>query len=203
MKHLHVIGIAVGIAAAGSVFGLVLPQRAIAQTNPVLSNVIPQSTEVEFVATIREIDPKTRKVVLAGPTGNALAVTAGPAVRLNLLKPGDKVTGKYFRSVAFLITPPESKSNQPASPASQATLLAQSAKAPGGAAVRLTRISGVVVGIDRAAHSIDVVPAGGGGVYTIEVTDPVRQEALSHLHVGETLTAVVSEMLAVSINPVS
>jgi hypothetical protein len=41
----------------------------------------------------------------------------------------------------------------------------------------------------------------GGQVFTFHVTDPDRQARLPMLKVGDTITAVVSETLAVSIQP--
>jgi hypothetical protein len=46
-----------------------------------------------------------------------------------------------------------------------------------------------------------MVNPSGGGVYTIHVTDPARQALLGQLKVGDTVTAVVSQALAVSIEP--
>ena len=40
-----------------------------------------------------------------------------------------------------------------------------------------------------------------GGVYTLHVTDPARIPMLSSLKVGDTITAVVSQAVAVSIEP--
>jgi len=65
--------------------------------------------------------------------------------------------------------------------------------------VRVTQISGTVVGIDLAAHRLEVVNPSGGGIYTIDVTNATRVEMLSRLKVGDTVTAVVSEAIAVSI----
>lgn len=64
-------------------------------------------------------------------------------------------------------------------------------------------MSGLVVAIDMAAHSVDLVNPSGGGIYTVEVTDPERIAMLSQIKVGDTITAVVSEALAVSIEPAS
>jgi hypothetical protein len=77
----------------------------------------------------------------------------------------------------------------------------QRAEGPGGVAARVTEVQGLVVGIDRAANSIDVVNPSGGGVYTVEVTNPERVAMLSQVKIGDTITAVVSEALAVSIEP--
>ncbi len=58
-----------------------------------------------------------------------------------------------------------------------------------------------VVGLDVAAQTVDLVNPSGGGVYTVHVTDPQRVAKLKALKVGDTITAVISEALAVSIDP--
>jgi hypothetical protein len=140
-------------------------------------------------------------VTLVGANGSSVTVTAGPAVRLELLKVGDTVNAKYYRSVGFVVSPPQPSNSAPVSTDSMATVMARPAKTPGGDAVRLTTLSGTVVGLNVAAHTVDVVNPSGGGVYTIHVTDPQRVAKLSSLSVGDTVTAVISEALAVSITP--
>ena len=75
----------------------------------------------------------------------------------------------------------------------------QKAQAPGGVAVGLIRISGLVVGKDAASNSLDVVNPTGGGVYTVHVTDPSRIAMLQEVKVGDVITAVVSDTLAISV----
>jgi hypothetical protein len=119
-----------------------------------------------------------------------------------MLKVGDTVNAQYYRSVAFMVTPPKGGMGVPAPGQDEiAQMIAQPAQAPGGVGVRMTKISGTVVGIDMAAHSIDVVEPSGGRIYTIDVTDPARIAMLPELKVGDTITAVISQMLAVSIDP--
>jgi Cu/Ag efflux protein CusF len=171
---------------------------ALAQSNnPVLSNVIPQSAAVTLHAKIRAINPETREITLAGRSGTSVTVQAGAAVRLDMLRVGDTVNAQYYRSVAFMLSAPGLPT--PEDQMEQAVL--QSAQAPGGIGVRETKITGLVVGVDLAAHSIDIVNPSGGGIYTINVTDPSRQALLETLKVGDTITAVVSQALAVSITP--
>ena len=78
---------------------------------------------------------------------------------------------------------------------------AQPAQAPGGGGVRLTRVSGTVVGIDIAAHSVDLVNPAGGDIYTVDVTEPPRIAMLGTLNPGDTITAVISQAMPVSIDP--
>ena len=74
--------------------------------------------------------------------------------------------------------------------------------APGGVAVQVVKISGTVVGVDLPDNSLRVVNPSGGRVVTIDVTDPARIAMLPKLKVGDTISAVVSQVLAVTITPV-
>ena len=192
---------ATAIAAAACFLGLAPAPPAAAQGNPTLTNVVPESEAITLQAKISAIDPKTRAVTLVGANGTAVTVTAGPAVRLELLKAGDSVDAKYYRSVGFVVSPSQAGNNAPTSTARMTQVLARPAKTPGGDAVRLTTVSATVVGLNVAARTVDVVNPSGGGVYTIHVTDRERAAKLGLLKVGDTVTAVISEALAVSITP--
>jgi hypothetical protein len=186
--------------ATGLCLGTALAQTA-APPNPTLSNVIPGSTQVSLQAKITAINPETRAVTLASATGNQVSVTAGPNVRLEMLKVGDTVNAQYYRSVAFEVVPPTPGNQAPVSNDWLQQIIAQGAQTPGGVGVRVTQIQATVVGIDLAANSIDVVNPSGGGVYTVRVTNPARIPMLSELKVGDTVSAVVSQAVAVSIEP--
>jgi hypothetical protein len=179
---------------------LLLPPAA-AQQHPVLRNVIPESASMTVQAKITAVNPSTREVTLQGRSGNTVTVTAGPVVRLDMLKVGDTVNAQYYRSVAFGISAPKGGNEAPQSKDGMVEMTDQPAEAPGGVGVRLIRVQGLVVGIDRAANSFDVVNPSGGGVYTIEVTNPERIARLSEVKVGDTITAIVSQAVAVSIEP--
>ena len=185
---------------AVSVLSLTAPQLAAAQS-ATIQNMIPQSEQVTLQAKIKKIDATTRAVTLEGPSGEKVTVTAGPLVRLSLLKVGDTVNATYYRSVAFLVKGPSGGNGTPVSNDQMSAAVAQPAQAPGGIAVGVEQISGTVVGIDLASNSINVVNPSGGQIYTLDVTDPARQVMLSSLKVGDTVTAVVSQTLAVSVTP--
>jgi hypothetical protein len=190
-------GVATAAALVVAVSALPAAPPAAAQgNNPAASNVIPEAVAATIHAKIRAIDPQTRKVTLAAPSGKSVTLTAGDAVRLDMLKVGDTVNAKYYRSVAFVVSP-----NMNAPPDAAAQVVAQNATAPGGVGVRLTRVSGLVVGIDLASNSLEMVDPTGGGVHTVHVTDPARAAMLGTLKVGDTVTAVISETVAVSIEP--
>jgi hypothetical protein len=174
-----------------------LPHSAAAQTKPVLTNVVPPSVAVTIRAKITAMDVGKREVTLTGASGTPVPLTVGPAVRLDKLKVGDTVDAQYYRSVAFMVSPPGTA--VPDDEIEQA--VARPVEAPGGVGMRVTRISGLVVGIDLGTNSLDMVDPQGGRVYTVQVTDPERQAKLPMLKVGDKITAVISESLAVSIQP--
>lgn len=190
-------------AAACVAAALLLPigPRAMAQgigpQNGAITSPVPLPAAVTLHAKITAIDPATRALTLTGASGQSVTITAGPAVRLELLKVGDRVNAQYYRSVAFSVAGPGTT----APPDGAAGALAQPVQGPGGVVFTLARISATVVGIDLADNSIDVIDPTGGAVRTLVVTDPSRIAMLPTLKVGDTVTATVSQALAVSITP--
>jgi len=160
-----------------------------------LTNVVPESEAITLHAKINGIDVKNRALTLVGANGRSVTVTAGPAVRLELLKVSDSVDAKYYRSVGFVVSPSQAGNSAPVATDRMTQVMARPAKTPGGDAVRLTTLNATVVGLDVAARTVDVVSPSGGGVYTIHVTDRERAAKLASLKVGDTITAVVSEPL--------
>ena len=190
-------------AAACVAAALLLPlgQPAIAQgigpqANPIVSPV-PLPAAVTLQARITALDPATRAITLTGASGQSVTIIAGDAVRFELLHVGDTVNAQYYRSVAFAVAGPGGAAPEDGS----AEAMARRVQGPGGVVIKLTRISATVVGIDLAANSIDVVDPSGGGVRTFVVTDPARIAMLPTLNVGDTVTATVSQALAVSVTP--
>ena len=183
------------VAAALAFTLLAGPLPAAAQTKA--SNIIPEATAHMVEAKILAIDAGTRQVTLQEPSGAKTTVTAGPAIRLEMLKAGDTVHARYYRAVAFVVSPPSA----PVPDNEIAAVAARPVEAPGGAVAKVTRISATVVAIDPGANTVDVVKPGGGEVVSVTVTDPERQKLLPHIKVGDTITAVVSETLAVAIEP--
>jgi len=186
-------------AAALALLALAGPAGAQGTTPrpPRATHAVPLPAAVSVQAKITAINAQTRAITLTGANGDAVTLIAGHVVDLSRLKVGDTVNARYYRSIAFLVAGPGAAAPDNA----VAAALARKENAPGGDALVLTRISATVVGIDLAAHSIDVVPPSGGGVRTIVVTAPSRVAMLGKLAIGDTITAVVSESLAVSVEP--
>lgn len=178
-------------------------QSGITNSGTNMQNVIPHSEEVTLQAKITAIDPATRAVTLKNAEGDKVTVIAGQDVSLDTLKVGQTVNAQYYRSVAFVINPPQGGMGVPVSDDQFMQATAQPVTAPGGVVVQVVKMTGTVVGIDLSSNSISVVNPSGGLVVTIDVTNPARAAMLSQLKVGDTISAVVSQELAVSITPAS
>ncbi len=196
-----VVGAAALVLGGACLMAAALPHPAAAQTGsqsrlaPVVT--IPENTAITIHAKIKSIDPAKRQVTLVGRGGNTVTLTAGPDVRLETLKAGDTVDAQYYQSVAFAVAQPGESVGED----EMQQLVARPAQGPGGIAIQTTRINGLVVGIDLQAHTVEVVNPQGGEVVTVVVNDPARQAKLPQLKVGDTITAVISQALAVSIQP--
>ena len=191
--------VAVVLAGTALATGAMLPVSAVAQPTPKLT--VPESEAATAQARIRAINTKTRLVTLTDASGKTFSVTAGPEVRLNLLRVGDRVDLKFYRAVAFAVTPPRGGNGVPANTDQMKQLILQPVEAPGGVVLQLTQISGTIVGIDMASHRLDLVNPSGGGVFSVDVTNPDQTQAMQSLNVGDTITAVISDAVAVTIQP--
>jgi hypothetical protein len=184
-------------AAALVATAAALPGGPATAQNPTVVNVVPESATETLHAQITALDSRSRRVTLRGANGRSVTVTAGPAVRLDALKVGDTVNATYHRSVAFLVSPP----GAPVAPDAIAAAAARPVQGPGGVAIEVVRVSGAIVGIHPSSQTVDMVDPAGGGVITVHVTDPARVAMLGTLRVGETITVVISQTLAASIEP--
>jgi hypothetical protein len=72
---------------------------------------------------------------------------------------------------------------------------------PAGAAGAKMVVTGLVVGVDPVAHTVSIVDRSGGAIRTVDVVDPERQKQLGQIKVGDTITAVISEAVAVGVEP--
>src|ERR1700692_4940185 len=135
------------IFCAAPMAPLLISHPANAQSTSTMQNVVPQSEAVMLQGKITAIEPSTRAITLRGPEGNSLTVIAGLLVRLNLLQVGQTVNVKYYRSVAFVISPPKGGNGVPVTDDQFTQAIAQPTEAPGGVAVRVVKVSGTIVSI--------------------------------------------------------
>ena len=90
------------IAAIISTSALCLGQRSAA------ADGIVHARELTLVAVVEDIDYASRTVILQGPAGNVMPVTADASVKnFDQVKKGDKVQVTYFEAIAIQVMQPQ------------------------------------------------------------------------------------------------
>jgi hypothetical protein len=179
---------ALGLAAAG------LP----AQAQP--KAAISSSESATAKVTVKSIDRATRQVVVTGETGETFSIKAPPEARnFDNLKPGDTVAVTYTVSTEYVLSAPNT-----ALPADAAAIVeARTAKGerPGGLVANTIVVTGAVLAIDVANHTLKLVSPEGGAVHTVAVKTPEGRRAMAQIKVGDTITAHVTESLLLTVKP--
>jgi hypothetical protein len=185
---------------AAGVAAPVVSQPAMAQAAGM--GGIGESQTLSVRATVQAIDQQARVVTLVGPQGNTLTMQVGDQVRnLAQVKQGDSVIVRYHTSVAFVLAPPGTK--LPDNAAYGAVAAAAPGQQPAGAVGTKLVVTGTVVGVDPVSHTLQLVNPSGGQVRTVAVTTARGQQAMKRIKIGDTITAVISEAVAVAVEPAS
>ena len=156
--------------------------------------------EAQFVAVVESVDQSTREVVLRGPEGNLVTVTAGPEVRnLAQVRRGDRVHVTYGAALAVEMAPPGGGGP----PAEVATGMARAEPGarPAGAVGQRVRARVRIEQVDPATGRVAFV--GPQGVRR-EVTpqNPAMADFARRLRPGDEVDMTYAEAVAVRVEPV-
>ena len=190
------------LALAGSlalgVVGLTAPVPAWGQASGM--GGIGSSQTITARAKVQAIDLATREVTLVGPEG-VFTIHAGDGVRnLDKIKVGDTVVATYYASIVLVLSAPGTQ--VPDNQVNAAASRAAKGQVPAAALRTKMVVTGTVVAVDLANHTISLVDPSGGMVHVFNVTDPRRQAALKRVKVGDSLTAIGTEAFAIALEPV-
>ena len=186
-----------GCLALGAA-GLTAPVPAWGQASGM--GCIGSSQTITARAKVQAIDLATREVTLVGPEG-VFTIHAGDAVRnLDKIKVGDTVVATYYASVVLVLSAPGTQ--VPDNQVNAAASRAAKGQIPAAALRTKMVVTGTVVAVDLANHTISLVDPSGGVVHVFNVTDPRRQAALKRVKVGDSLTAIGTEAFAIALEPV-
>jgi hypothetical protein len=150
-------------------------------------------------ATVKAIDLNTRTVTLVGPQGETTMKVDEQVQNLAQVKPGDTVVARYYQSEAYVIAPPGTK--LPEDALALAAARAAPGQMPAGGVAEKIVVTGLVVGVNPAAHTLSLVDPAGGEVRTIAVKDPQNQQMMSSIKVGDTITAYINEAVVAAVEP--
>jgi hypothetical protein len=159
-----------------------------------------ESDTISLRATVKSVDLKSRVVTLVGPLGNTLALKVSDEVRnLPQVRSGNKVIVRYHAAVAYVLAPRGTK--LPDDSLTAAGVRAAPGQLPAGAVGSKLVITGTVVGVDPVAHTLQLVNPTGGMVRTVNVVTPEGQKNMNLVKVGDTITAIITEAVAVAVEP--
>ncbi len=161
-----------------------------------------ESDTISLRATVKSVDLKSRVVTLMGPLGNTLALKVSDEVRnLPQVRPGNKVIVRYHAAVAYVLAPRGTK--LPDDSLTAAGVRAAPGQLPAGAVGTKIVVTGTVVGVDPVAHTLQLVNPTGGMVRTVNVVTPEGQKSMGLVKVGDTITAIITEAVAIAVEPVT
>ena len=191
-RFLMVAMLAGSIAATGAIAG-----AAYAQGQPIvgISTVVTYSID----ATISAIDPVKRTVTFTGPAGRSLTSNVGPGVKMDTSKVGGRVSVAYEEKLTFVLSGPNT-----ATPRDRNVGVAVGAAGPrgeAGVAANQQIANWWVVSTDVAAGTVSLVNPNGGQIRTYSVATPEGRAQLPRVKPGDSLTAINTAVLVVSIVP--
>jgi hypothetical protein len=179
---------ALGLAAAA------LPAQA--QTKASVSSR--ESTTAKV--TVKSVDMATRHVEVTGENGETFSIKAPPEARnIVNLKPGDTVAVTYTVSTEYVLSAP----NTPLPADAAGVIEARTAKGerPGGVVANKIVVTGTVLAIDVAKHTLKLASPQGGEVYNVSVKTTEGRKAMADMKVGDTITAYLTESLLLTVKP--
>jgi hypothetical protein len=152
-------------------------------------------------ARITAVDPAARTVSLAFTNGATATRNVSQAVAdFGARKVGDMVSVGFEDRLTFVLSGPNV-----ATPRDRDTSVTAAASATGLGAAGVSASEAIanwwVVGVNPAGGTISLVNPAGGEVRTYNVTTPAGREQLPRVKIGDSLTAINTQVLVVSITP--
>ena len=149
---------------------------------------------------ITAVDTANRTVTVTFPNGSSRTRTVSPGVaNFSATKVGDTVAVAYEDRLTFVLSGPNTPT--PADRSNQTAAAISGGGTTIGAGVGNTINNWWVVGVDPAAGTITLVEQGGGEVRTYKVETAAGREQLPRVKRGDSLTAINSSALVISITP--
>lgn len=148
---------------------------------------------LEIRATVQEINLDTRDVTLKSEEGNVFTVAVGEEARnLEQLVVGDRVQIQYYEQLTLTLEKIED--GMPAMKEQVAGDRAALGEKPGGIQKREVTITAKIVAIDTEASTVTLTGPKGRSV-TLEVAP----ERLNRVKVGDLVSAIYHEALAIAV----
>jgi Cu/Ag efflux protein CusF len=150
---------------------------------------------IEVRATVTRIDATTRQVFVTGPNDMPYTITAGPEVQnFAQIKVGDQVVVRFIESVALTLL--KDGKEVVGAHESAASARADAGQRPAGVRANQIEMVAEVTKVDAAAGLVTLKAPDHS--FDLPVKDPAQ---LALIKVGDKVRAVLTEAMAVSVEP--
>lgn len=153
-----------------------------------------QLTAVEMTATIQAIDHAARLVTLSSAEAGLQTIGVGPEVeRFGELKVGDKITFRYYESVAYAVRKAGEAATAP--PVGQPTVTRGTGPRPAATISQQKQATVTVQAVDLSVPSVTVLTADGRLV-SFKVEDKARLKGIGP---GDRVEITYTEAVMISV----
>jgi len=166
------------------------------QGAPANPGAMPKMKEARLVTvrgTVEAIDKDKQTVTLKGPK-RSLTLHVQDPKKLDAIKVGDPVIGKYYESLMIEVKKPGEAA--PGVTAQQAVASSKPGETPAGVIGQQVTVTATIVGIDKKAQTATIKGPEGNTV-TVKARDPKN---LNKVKVGDNVEITYTEALAISLD---
>lgn len=176
------------------VIGVATAQSGAAETVQKPAKVT--TSVIQTGAIVEAVNKETRELKLIGPDNRRFTVVADERVRnFDQIKPRDRIRLEYYESVAIVVAPPGQTDTDAA--AISGVEVAGLGDKPGLGMVDARGMRATIAALDRGRR-IATLTLPNGETRTVKASDEAR---LDLVDVGDTVTVVLTEAMAVSVVP--
>ena len=172
------------------------PQNQMVAQAKTDTGAMPKVGEARLVTvrgTVEAIDKEKQTVTLKGPK-RTLTVKVRDPQKLDAIKVGDPVIGKYYESLMIELKKPGE--GTPGVTAEKATATSKPGEVPAGAIGQQVTVTATIVTVDKKAGTVTIKGPEGNTV-TVKARDPKNLEKVK---AGDNVDITYTEALAISLD---
>jgi hypothetical protein len=133
------------------------------------------ASAVTLRGTVEAVDKEKQTVTIKGPK-RTLTLQVRDPKKLDAIKVGDPVVGKYYEALAIEVKKPGTAT--PGVTAQQGVASSKPGQAPAGAIGEQVTVTATIVAVDKAARTV-TIKGPGGDTEVVKARDPKNLEAIS------------------------
>ncbi len=183
----------VPVALASSPSAAVVAQASSPAAKPAAKPKVQEAAVITLRGTVEAIDKEKQTVTVKGPN-RSLTVHVRDPKKLEAIKVGDPVVGKYYEALAIEVKKPGTAT--PGVTAQQGVATSKPGATPAGAVGQQVTVTVTVVEIDKKAGTV-TIKGSEGATETVKARDPKNLEAVN---VGDLVEITYTRALAIALD---